>query len=94
MTRENNDRAMMNSRLYGKMSPGMISQPPRNQVGGLTLVWSPKNSRAPCCSTMPMPHVISRLSSGRPYRKRRMPRSINRPTQPAVTIDKGRAKMK
>ena len=39
-------------------------------------------SRTTCCRIRLTPNVASKVSSGRPYRKRTTPRSISMPTQP------------
>ena len=66
-------------------APDMKDGAPTSRLDG------PKIERTACCSTSDRPQVASSVSSGRPYRKRMMPRSMAMPTAPATTKASGRA---
>ena len=51
----------------------------------------PKMVRTACWRIRLTPHVASRVSRGRPYRKRMMPRSMARPTSAATRKASGSA---
>ena len=85
-------KATMITRFQGSCRLSSSRTPPLIHAGFSTPTFcAPNTVRTSCISTRLLPQVASRVSSGRPYRKRITPRSMAMPTSPATRKASGTA---